>query len=536
MQLFDELDNCAAHEYIRACAAVTPPGSPLGIAPANDLTAAFLAACHAADGNLAKRFVIMDRNPRPGSPICSRSYEEAQHLSLSRVFILSPRHGPEIRDELLSRGIGSDLVHLVPMVLATTVRADLDSVIKVARFFAKAHASDVVQGGVPVLRRKLKVLRTLAPAVSLAVLAWLARPLLVIRLVSFYSSRIGHFADNTDIHFCERMAGLVPRNVIERYVYDETVANEQLARMWNRSLCVPRDSATYRRVFQLIPEPHRHFSRMEKALDTKGVRQCFGPFLSFTRSERETAARSLKDLGLEADVPFVTFHSRDPAYLRSAFPGGDWEYHSYRDASIESYLPAAQRLVALGYTCVRVGSCVERPLPTRAPRIIDYALHELRSDLLDVFLLAHCAFHLGCGAGIDCVARLFRRPVAFANVLPLGGFPFGFETELFIPKRLWSRDQRRFLRFHEMLDPGLAHAMFAHDYAAAGVEPVENTADEIEALAMEMHERVDGTWVPAPGDEPLLDSFYRIVKECCGVPRNPSRICAAFLRRHADLL
>ena len=45
-----------------------------------------------------------------------------------------------------------------------------------------------------------------------------------------------------------------------------------------------------------------------------------------------------------------------------------------------------------------------------------------------------------------------------------------------------------------MLECGAGRWQSAEDFARAGLEPVESTAEDILALAVEMNERLDGTY------------------------------------------
>ena len=71
---------------------------------------------------------------------------------------------------------------------------------------------------------------------------------------------------------------------------------------------------------------------------------------------------------------------------------------------------------------------------------------------MDIHLGAKCRFFLGDTAGIYAISRIFRRPVAWVNYIPLDYAPTWSPSDLFIPKKLWLREQRRFLTFREILE------------------------------------------------------------------------------------
>ena len=96
-------------------------------------------------------------------------------------------------------------------------------------------------------------------------------------------------------------------------------------------------------------------------------------------------------MGIGADDWFVCMHARDTSYLREWRPeyADAWDKVDFKNASIESYVKAAEYIAAQGGFVLRYGAVVEKPFPvTDNPRIIDYATKH-RSDFMDIFLAAH---------------------------------------------------------------------------------------------------------------------------------------------------
>jgi putative glycosyltransferase (TIGR04372 family) len=260
-----------------------------------------------------------------------------------------------------------------------------------------------------------------------------------------------------------------------------------------------------------------------------------GPHLTFTPEEEELGRAALRSLGLPDGAPLVCFHARDAAYLASAIPGNQWDYHNFRDASIQGYIPAAEELGRRGYFALRMGAVVKEQLNTTNPRIVDYATNH-RSDFLDIFLCGKCEFFLGSHTGLYTVASMFRRPVALVNVVPIFEAPTWGPRDLFIPKKLWLRQERRFMTFREVFDSGVAEFQTTAQYQQLGIEVVENTAEEITALAVEMDERLKGAWQTTEEDEALQARFWALFKVKQWHGPVVSRIGAEFLRHNQALL
>lgn len=185
---------------------------------------------------------------------------------------------------------------------------------------------------------------------------------------------------------------------------------------------------------------------------------------------------------------------------------------------------------------IRMGSVVKEPLQTNNPKIIDYPLRE-RTDLLDIYLGAKCRFFLCDGAGPASIPMAFRRPIVWANYVQLETIISFGPQDLFIPKKLWLSKEQRFLTLHEILKLEVkGTARMKQYYEQLGIEPIENTPEEITALTLEMDERLKGTWQTTEEDEQLQRCFWTIVKSNELNQTIRPRIGVEFLRQNREFL
>ena len=172
--------------------------------------------------------------------------------------------------------------------------------------------------------------------------------------------------------------------------------------------------------------------------------------------------------------------------------------------------------------------------------VIDYASSALRSDFTDVYLLGNCNFFLGNDSGIWCLPLIFRRPLAMVNFTLLSVFfKKNYKPWFFIMKHFRHKAKQRNLSLCEMFEAGLAGASDSNRFEKVGVELVCNTPEEIRDLAIELDERLKGSWQPRPGDEELQQRFWAIFREHAPAESQGGiqpRIGAAFLRNHLYLL
>lgn len=262
-----------------------------------------------------------------------------------------------------------------------------------------------------------------------------------------------------------------------------------------------------------------------------------GAHLSFTKGELEEGRNILEQMGVPADKPFVCVHARDSAYLKQIphqFTKTDFSHHNHRNADILNYMSAMEELSDRGYTVIRMGSMVEKPIRTNNNSIIDYAESHWQNDFMDVYLSAHCDFFLCSNAGIHGLPRIFRRPVFYINTTELHGL-WG-KTNYFIPKKYRFVKGKRFLTFREILKNFSILGKFKDLKKEAGIELVENSPEEIKQASNEIHQRINGTWICSEEDEEDQANFQAVLKSFAPHACGFFRIGKHFLRHHRDLL
>jgi putative glycosyltransferase (TIGR04372 family) len=410
--------------------------------------------------------------------------------------------------------------------------------------FLVRQYKQIKKGGFSVLRRKFyhflfllfKVIIAIL-FVPFAIIIRIIRPIKAIRIGKLISQRLGHFALEPELYLCERDIGLHDKNSVDIFYCSGRISNSQLKLMWARTICIidfirPLDWAN-----RCLPGYKKHIVPLcsFKHEDPHALLDSSKPHLVFTNEEEERGRNGLKKLGVPQGSSFICFHCRDSAYLNTKLPG-DWNYHDYRDSTINNYILAAESLVKIGYYALRMGAVVKDSLITNNPRIIDYATFG-RDDFMDIYLFAKCHFLIAANSGSGALGWVFRRPNAFANVAPfLGIAGIQRSPDLFIPKKYWLSREQRFMTFDEILSSGAGNFYETHQYVSFGIELIENSPEEIRDLTIEMDERLKGTWETTEEERSLQDKFNSILdKNGLKGVRMP-RIGTSFLRENQDLL
>lgn len=398
--------------------------------------------------------------------------------------------------------------------------------------FCKQQLNDIASGGVKIFFRKCYALFGLILALPCVIVARLLRPVILIRFGQLWSSRIGHFAINTELYLCQRDLEDTRERTLDLFYHTPIISNYQLKKMWERTLLISPLVRWLDRVNKLIPGYNVHTVPINESRDFKGLLSRTRPHLYFLPKEAAAGYKALEEMGIPKGSSFVCFHARGKLFLDKAHSNTNWRYHDYRNTDIINYLSAVEELTDQGYFAVRTGAFVEKALDSKNPKIIDYAF-KFRSDFLDVFLSAKCSFYIVDTAGVYALPLVFRKPVVSVNIIPLSHAPRYSESRLFIPKKLWLKDERRFLTFKEILSSSLSNFYTTEEFKKAGVEVVENTGEEIAALSREMDKRLKGKWEVKKEDERLQELFISFFKPNEG---KISRIGTEFLHENKELL
>ncbi|MQF94779.1 MAG: TIGR04372 family glycosyltransferase [SAR202 cluster bacterium] len=425
------------------------------------------------------------------------------------------------------------------------------------------------RGYFPKLKFLLLIPFLLTLSVCLRVVLLALKPFVHIRFGRILGFQMGNHAMSMELYLCERDSGWHPRRAFDvfyhynREVFNralvnrgkskDQVANKYLDLMMNRHVRVSEFAHTLDNLNRLLRWGSEQFYiNGSPPMDQYGLLNQLPPHLVFSDEEEEMGRQALSEMGLDPDSPFVCFSARDGVWLRHAHPRitsayGDWTLAELRNASIENYLPAAETLTGLGYSAIRTGKFVAAPIDCPNSQVIDYATKH-QSDFMDLYLAAKCSFYIAQANGVATLPLIFRRPVALTNIYTLAELKnCTNEKNICLPKLNYSHEKGRLLTFRETMDLNLGGA---YEFAGLkpevlqqmGVEIVENTPDEIDALALEMHHSLRGEFETTKEDDELharLVSLVHSYPEFIHIEGGLDvhfKMCSYFLRKHPEWL
>jgi len=218
----------------------------------------------------------------------------------------------------------------------------------------------------------------------------------------------------------------------------------------------------------------------EKLLNKKPIYR-----FSLSDSDIDKGIRLCAKFNIPESAPIVVLHARESGYLGDS--------HSYRNASIENYIPAINYLINEGFYIVRFGDKSMKRFVNPPAQLIDAPFHPEYTDFVEPYFSAVSKFFIACGSGPDNIAIGFGTPVLFINVVMVAAM-FGTEKDLFVPKKFYSHKLRRYLTHEEFILSPAVNFFEDRLFQEAGVEHRENSPEEILMAVKEMNARIDGVY------------------------------------------
>ena len=125
--------------------------------------------------------------------------------------------------------------------------------------------------------------------------------------------------------------------------------------------------------------------------------------------------------------------------------------------------------------------------------------------------------------------------MTYVNFVPVSVATRG-PNDLSIPKKLWLRDEQRYMTFREVFGSEVGLYYQSVQYDRAGIDLIENAPEEITALTLEMDQRLGGTWQTTEEDEELQERYWSVSRPDLPIELRVPRMGAQFLRENHDLL
>ena len=320
-------------------------------------------------------------------------------------------------------------------------------------------------------------------------LIYIIRPIKIIRFQKLSTEVIGSFAETTETYLCKKKINYEhKKNYLDCFCYG-LIANNQLAQMVKKKIIVlPRYLlepiivlngffSKYITTFKI------HEINLKNYRDINDLYSKYSPNLEFTDDELKLGESTLLEMGIEKNSKYICFDIRDDAYKKKkSLLNHDMSYHDYRNFNSDNFIKAAEKITEKGYYVIRMGRHVNKKFTSNNKKIIDYANSKFRSDLMDIYLGAHCEFCVTTCTGFSSIPLIFKKPLA-AIIIPLGLIQTYNNNFISITKHHFLNGQK--LNAKEIFKKKLAFFLDSKLFKEKNIVLKEPSSEEISEFVLE---------------------------------------------------
>ena len=235
-------------------------------------------------------------------------------------------------------------------------------------------------------------------------------------------------------------------------------------------------------------------NRCQKAISDKKIKF---PKLNLKEEDKIAGEIFLRKMGLPKDAWYVCLHVREPGYK---FDLKNQTTDGLRNSNPQNYLKAVERITQEGGYVFRIGTNNSSKFEKKK-NLIDYAHSPLRTDQLDIFLLATCKFMIATSSGPQRIPSSFGVPVIFTNNLLLPPYFSLKEEDLYLPRLIKHKQTGKNLTLEEMTSFPVNLYRSQVMFDGAGLKYEEASSDDIDHVVNEMLNRIRNK-----------DSIYKLTK------------------------
>lgn len=233
------------------------------------------------------------------------------------------------------------------------------------------------------------------------------------------------------------------------------------------------------------------------------------PLLPFSEKEIIEGENKLRNMGVNKE--FICLHARESNVKRETFSKGDGYITRCRNCDINSFIDASRYFASINIQSVRLGKYEAKKCDEET--VIDYS-NLYYDEFMDFYLISRCKFMIGCDSGLSTICGYWGRPILLTNMVSIcyGGENFpdtGYV--MYIPKKIYSRKEKKYLNLYEMLDIMDECESNIFNYIKKGMVLEDNTREEILEAAIELNIRIDGLWIETEEELEHYNKYWEIM-------------------------
>ncbi len=259
----------------------------------------------------------------------------------------------------------------------------------------------------------------------------LIKPIFLVKFSSSHSSRYGHFVGILSLYISRKEKKLI-KNLgnYEFFIHDKLICNIQIEKLFKKKInFFPNFFHPLIKFNSMIPGGNTHIVDYQEDYYDKRVifehRDVYNiinetnPVVEFNNSDIQHCKNKLEELNITESDKIIILNLRDKNYLNKIYPQKNFNYKT-QNVDIDNYNKTINELVNKGYKVIRAGLYHEKKLNIKNKNYIDLFSNNLRSDLLETYLISKCIFQIGSFSGGSTAAQfIFRKPSIITNQIPI---------------------------------------------------------------------------------------------------------------------
>lgn len=198
-----------------------------------------------------------------------------------------------------------------------------------------------------------------------------------------------------------------------------------------------------------------------------GIEECQA---DIKKRKKEQCFRLLESHGVK-DKKFVCLHVRDNHYYN------DSGRREYRNSNIDNYIELIKFLTEKNFYVFRLGDKPSPKLNFSDKNFFDLPYSDLKSEIMDLFLINQCSFYVGTISGTMDTSYLFKKPTFLTNMYELfPSFPRKKEDRG-IFKKIFDKKKGEYINIKQFAELGIAYHHCEIDMNDLNF--IENTSEEL---------------------------------------------------------
>ena len=311
---------------------------------------------------------------------------------------------------------------------------------------------------------------------QLIILSLILRPIVRLKFGILYAERIGHLANTFDNYIYSRNH----RKKIEFAFFhiNNSISNNELLRLWKINI----KKIFFSRLAKLVVHTNKKFHigddliiNWDEMETIPKITNYLNAYIKIDRQFLKEGEKIKNIYGIKR--PFICFTNRDDEYVDKSI---DKNFYDYKNFDFSKFDQSINSLINREYDVIRVTKLTSSHYKNFSRNY--FFLDKDRTDLSDIFFLTQSQYNIhGSYNGITNISAIFRKKSLYLNFIPfdLKAITTVSKGSTFIPKKIYSEKNKRFLKFKEIANLNYDIHYEGNFFEDNNLKVVDNTEEEI---------------------------------------------------------